>query len=385
MDGAVQALALFDAGNGAGATLHAGGAFGTAGGKPALHVARWEGKSWAALGAGTDGPVRALEVFDDGAGQALFAGGAFVAAGGATSNGIARWDGATWMPLASGLAGAVSDLAVFDDRAGPALYAAGEFERTADDLVVNHVARWDGTAWAPLADGVDQAVHALAVFDDRSGGGPALYVAGSFTSASGVPANRVARWDGTSWTPLASGLDLDARVLGVFDEGGGEALYAGGLFTHAGGAPASFLARWDGASWGPLGGGTSGPVLALAALDDLGRGGPALVAGGAFTSALDSHDSFLARWRGCPDTIPPVLSCPTSMTVTDPRSGPPGEVVTFTVTASDDRDPSPSIVCVPPSGSFFPPGVTLVQCKATDTARNQASCSFPVDVRRKRL
>ena len=71
--------------------------------------------------------------------------------------------------------------------------------------------------------------------------------------------------------------------------------------------------------------------------------------------------------------------------MTDPRSGPPGEVVTFTVTASDDRDPSPSIVCVPPSGSFFPPGVTLVQCKATDTARNQASCSFPVDVRRKRL
>jgi len=57
--------------------------------------------------------------------------------------------------------------------------------------------------------------------------------------------------------------------------------------------------------------------------------------------------------------------------------------VTFTVTASDDRDSSPSVVCVPPSGSFFPRGITLVQCKATDGARNQSNCSFPVNVVRK--
>jgi hypothetical protein len=382
MDDAVQALALFDP-DGAGAALHAGGAFTRAGALAANHVARWDGKGWAPLGAGTDGPVRTLETFDDGAGAALFAGGAFAAAGGAPANGIARWDGAGWTPLASGLLGAVSDLAVFDDGRGPALFAGGEFETTGELVVVNHVARWDGAAWAPLGGGVNDAVRALAVFDDRSGRGPALYAGGSFTSASGVAASRVARWDGTSWTPLASGLDQALETLGVFDDGGGPALYAGGLFTLAGDAPAAHLARWNGASWSPLGGGLSGSVRALAVLDDPGRGGPSLLAGGAFTSALDSLDGFLARWRSCPDATPPVLACPSSITVTDPLAGPPGEIVTFSVTASDARDPFPYVVCEPPSGSLFPPGVTLVQCKATDAARNQSSCSFPVTVRRK--
>jgi hypothetical protein len=227
------------------------------------------------------------------------------------------------------------------------------------------------------------AVQAITIFDDRRGGGPALYAAGSFTSAGGQAANHVARWDGASWAPLAGGVEGEVEVLGVFDDGGGPALYAGGSFTSAGGLPASHVARWDGASWTPLAAGTSGAVLTLAVFDAPDRGGPALLVGGAFTSAIDSADSFLARWQGCPDTLPPVLACPSSIAVPDPRSGPPGESVTFSVTASDDRDASPSVVCVPPSGSLFPPGVTLVHCKATDAAHNQSNCSFPVNVQRK--
>ena len=383
MNDAVQALALFDAKDGAGATLHAGGSFTMAGGGSANRLARWDGKSWTPLGAGTDGPVQTLEVYDDGAGAALHAGGSFSAAGGALADGIARWNGAAWTPLALGLSGTVADLAVFDDGGGPALFAGGSFASTGDGLLVNHVARWDGAAWAPLGDGLNAPVRALAVFEDRSGDRPALYAAGDFTLAGGAPADRIARWDGASWTPLASGLDLAADALGVFDDGSGPALYAGGLFTLAGGAPANHVARWDGASWQPLGGGTSDSVRALAILDDLGRGGPTLVAGGAFTRALDSGDAYLARWRSCPDTTAPVLTSPSSVVVSDPRSGPPGEIVTFAVTASDERDPFPSVVCVPPSGSSFPPGVTIVQCKATDAARNQSSASFPVTVRRK--
>jgi len=69
--------------------------------------------------------------------------------------------------------------------------------------------------------------------------------------------------------------------------------------------------------------------------------------------------------------------------VIDHLSSPPGEVVTFSVTASDDRDPAPVVVCVPPSGSFFPRGTTLVDCTATDAAGNQSTCHFPVSVERK--
>ena len=48
--------------------------------------------------------------------------------------------------------------------------------------------------------GTDGTVDALVV--DGSG---MLYVGGQFTMAGGVPANNIARWDGTSWTPLDAG------------------------------------------------------------------------------------------------------------------------------------------------------------------------------------
>ena len=56
------------------------------------------------------------------------------------------------------------------------------------------------------------------------------------------------------------------------------------------------------------------------------------------------------------------------------------EVVHFAVTASDAIDPSPVVSCVPPSGSVFPLGDTLVTCTATDAEGNQSSCSFTVSV-----
>ena len=124
----------------------------------------------------------------------------------------------------------------------------------------------------------------------------------------------------------------------------------------------------------------SGPVMTLAVFDDGGR--LALCAAGDFISAFDSGDSFVAKWA-CPDTTPPVLDVPWSVSVHEDLGNGPGEVVTFSVTATDDRDPAPDVVCVPPSGSFFPHGTTIVSCTATDDAGNESTCLFPVKVRTK--
>ena len=86
-------------------------------------------------------------------------------------------------------------------------------------------------------------------------------------------------------------------ALTVFDDGGGEALFVGGTYTTAGGGAAKNIAKWDGSSWGALGSGVGDPlVFALTVFDD--GGGAALYAGGEFTTAIDSGDSFLAKW-GC--------------------------------------------------------------------------------------
>ena len=76
------------------------------------------------------------------------------------------------------------------------------------------------------------------------------------------------------------------------------------------------------------------------------------------------------------------LSFPPAVLVIDHLTT-PGEIVTFSVTATDDRDPSPVVVCVPPSGSLFPRGTTIVHCTATDAAGNQSSGQFPVTVQGK--
>jgi hypothetical protein len=92
-------------------------------------------------------------------------------------------------------------------------------------------------------------VYTLTAYDD--GGGPALYAGGSFTIAGGVAANYIAKWNGSSWMPLGSGVSGSScgegggvSALMVYDDGGGPALYAGGGFTFAGGVAASRIAKW---------------------------------------------------------------------------------------------------------------------------------------------
>ncbi|NOT30808.1 MAG: HYR domain-containing protein [Planctomycetes bacterium] len=381
MNNDVVALAVFD--DGGGPALYAGGTFTTAGGVPANRIAKWNGSSWSALGGGLSGIVRALAIFDDGGGSALYAGGFFLTAGGAAANRIARWDGSSWSALGSGVTDSVHALAVFDDGGGPALFAGGYFT-SAGGVAADRVAKWDGSSWSALGSGMNDGVWALAPFDD--GGGPALYAGGYFTTAGGASANLIAKWDGSSWSALGSGMDSSptnfVRALSVFANGGGPTLYAGGTFTTAGGVAASRIAMWDGSSWSALGSGMNERVDCLSVFDD--GGGPALYAGGLFTSAYDSGDTYLAKWYREPDTTPPVLSCPVPPWVWkgDPRGTTPGEFVFFTVPATDCVDPSPAVVCVPPSGSFFPRGVTRVTCTATDASGNESTCYFDVIVER---
>ena len=91
---------------------------------------------------------------------------------------------------------------------------------------------WQGGFHSP---GTNNAVVALVTFDN--GSGTALYAGGGFTSAGGIPASYIARWDGASWSSVGGGVSAGVGDLVVFDDGSGPALYASGLFTSAGGNP----------------------------------------------------------------------------------------------------------------------------------------------------
>ncbi len=300
--GGVAALTVFD--DGSGPQLVAGGSFERAGSMAANSVARWDGERWHAMGQalreGLGTAVFALAVFDDGQGPALYAGGGPLTGTSGPGSHIARWDGSAWAPLGEGLNGNVRAMAVYDDGDGPALYVAGEFTQAGGRLA-KHIARWDGAAWSTVGvgagEGFDRPVFALEVYD--RGDGPLLIAGGNFRIAGGTMATRVARWDGERWDAMRFGLGADDVVLTLesYSLGGREMLFAGGDFLNIDGEPMSRVARWDGVSWHPVGVGLQRDVNALVGFDD--GTGPALYAAGHFRQLGDDRESLhIARWDG---------------------------------------------------------------------------------------
>ena len=92
--------------------------------------------------------------------------------------------------------------------------------------------------------GTDGTVLAFAVDDSEN-----LYIGGLFQVAGNVAANNIAKWDGTNWSALGSGIQGEVHALFV----SGSNLYAGGFFPMAGGLPANNIAKWDGVRWSALG------------------------------------------------------------------------------------------------------------------------------------
>lgn len=268
----VYAAATDDVGN-----LYIGGDFTIAGGSIANRIAKWDGITWSALGAGMDGPVRALATD----GTNLYAGGEFFFAGGIQAYSIAKWNGAAWSRLgaAPGIYGPVYALAI----QGTNLYAGGSFS-TAGFVSANCIAKWNGNAWSALGSGMTNIVRAIAVLGNN------VYAGGDFTSAGGLSAHRIARWDGSSWGAVGTGMNNAVHALAV---SGGE-LYAGGWFsraTNSGGASVAVnqIARWDGSSWISAGSGLGGlNVYALVV------SGSVLYAGG--QGATFPHN--VAKWDG---------------------------------------------------------------------------------------
>ena len=179
-----------------------------------------DGSGWWVLDVGVNGRVRAMEVYDDGTGEALYAAGDFTEAGGVSASRIAKWDGTSWSALGAGLTGgSVYTLVVFDDGGGEALYAGGDFT-TAGGAAATRIARWDGATWTTLGEGMNGEVRSLAVFNDGSGN--ALYAAGDFTQAGGV-AGQLASLSGVTacGAPLGVGLaGGDAYAMTVWSGAG---------------------------------------------------------------------------------------------------------------------------------------------------------------------
>jgi trimeric autotransporter adhesin len=278
-----------------GTNFFVGGASVTNSGPMVNGIARWDGSAWHALGAGITGvpagsslPVVEAIEYD---GTNLYAGGGFTQAGTVSAANVARWDGTTWTAMGAGLPGSVGGLT----RLGSYLYAAGSF--TNAGLAITNLAKWDGSAWSAVGAGANAAVRAM-ISD-----GTNLYVGGDFTLIGGISANRVAKWNGVTWSALGTGINAFGAGASpgvykmAFDASG--RLIAAGNFNQAGSVGASHVAGWDGTNWFALGGGTSmGMTHFLGDVQSLLFDGTNLYAGGVFTEAGSVIVNGIGRWNG---------------------------------------------------------------------------------------
>jgi hypothetical protein len=179
------------------------------------------------------------------------------------------------------------------------LIAGGVFKK-ADELTVNYIARWDGTAWQSMGSGLTGAagdllttVYAMTVYDDK------LIVAGHFRMAGGIFANNIAAWDGTSWSVLGSGINATSLTEGIMDlavyQGN---LIAGGVFLDASVEEGDNIVSWDGSFWNHFNDGIQGTGVATGVTSLL-LFNNNLIAGGSFNRAgTDVSVSNIAIWNG---------------------------------------------------------------------------------------
>jgi hypothetical protein len=136
--------------------------------------------------------------------------------------------------------GSVSALAI----KGSNVYVGGSF-LYADSILVNHIACWNGVSWSALGSGIDSASSSTAQISALAVHGNDLYAGGTMTAVGGVPVKAIARWNGTNWFALGSGLTTSPgspSVLALYDAG--DSMYVGGNCVRVGTRPAANLSRW---------------------------------------------------------------------------------------------------------------------------------------------
>jgi hypothetical protein len=304
---------------------------------PVGDVRRFDGANWTPLVTSMQGVVSALHALPNGD---LLIGGNFTAVNGVPANGLARWDGAAWTEFAGGVAGFAGSVTKFGVLANGDLVIGGHFS-SAGGVAANNIAKWNGSSWSPLGSGLGNpsisgsVVSAPAVTGFETLPNGDLFVCGMFQVAGGVAVNSVALWNGSSWSPMGTGLGgpsiYSGVVLGATQLPNGDVLVAGSYPVSPGGIWAGRLHRWDGSSWQQQGGALGQGVVAVDWVEG------SVVAGG--FGAGSAWATPIGLWRmstPCmPSAVPYGAACTgTGGTNTLVANGLPWTGSTFSMTAT---------------------------------------------------
>lgn len=163
-------------------------------------------------------------------------------------------------------------------------YVGGDFTAMSG-VAANHIAKWNGSSWSAVGDGFNDGVSSFAVYNGE------LYAGGYFTHSGSTAINYLAKWSGSAWVPVGSN-DFDSSVnsLYVYNTN----LIVGGWFGEYGGSWGSSITSWNGTTFSPLGAGFDASVSAMTTFNgDLIAVGRFSVYGGS-----PSLGNYIAKWNG---------------------------------------------------------------------------------------
>lgn len=262
-----------------GGDAYVGGTFSKAGGITANHIAKYDGSAWYPLGAGLGGTFEAVWAIKK-FGTSVYA---------TSTTTVGKWDGNTWTIIGTVSGQIQSNLLVvgLDVDASGNLYAVGSFQYI-NGVLVNGVAKWNGTVWSPLGSGVNPATSPGPTVVAVSGSN--VYVGGGISSIGGITVSSIAMWNGSVWSNVGGGVSGTGAVTSLCVKG--TDLYVGGNFTLAGSTPVNNIAKWNGSAWSALGSGTNGLVMSIVTL------GSDIYAAGSFSQAGGNAANKVSKWNG---------------------------------------------------------------------------------------
>ena len=122
-------------------------------------------------------------------------------------------------------------------------YMSGNFNGDTQTELEN-IARWDGTQWQGLASGIDGGGHMI-VYKGN------LIVA-CFRTIGSNPIETIAKWDGTEWSDLAGIKPYPDGGLGNFSIYNGE-LYVSWSYWDPANNAITHVCKWNGSTWSVIG------------------------------------------------------------------------------------------------------------------------------------
>lgn len=271
--------------------VYIGGDFASASGVPCNNLVRWDGQRFYAITPGITGAVNALYFYDN----ELYVGGQFeLTIGGKTVKNIVKWTGNDWATVGDGIAdGTVRTIVANSEY----VYVGGNFKQV-DGKQANYIAAWKKSAqtWLTLGSGFSQQSASLSasVLTLTFAANGDLIAGGDFTKSGSTSINNLARWNGSAWAPLGGGVNGIVTTLYA----NANNIYVSGSFDKAGTTDVYALARWDGSQWNAAG----GDLLSEGSPAAIGMAGNKLLIGGSFTinSEVPGEQAIkgLALWNG---------------------------------------------------------------------------------------